>query len=195
MRKIANVRSEMVRVVVIGTSCAGKTTFARMVANALALPYIELDSLFWQPNWVPRPREEFRELTAEALSQDCWITDGNYSAVRDLVWPKATTVIWLNYSFVIVLWRGVMRTVRRVLTREKLFSGNQESFRMAFFSRESILWWIITTFQARRKQYRKLFLGDQFPHLDYVEFRKPSEAERFLAGLKATSWVANESQP
>lgn len=144
-------QAEMARVVVIGTSCAGKTTFARSLANALTLPHIELDTLFWQLNWVARPSEEFRALTAEAILGDCWGTDGNYGIVRDLVWSRATMVIWLNYAFPIILWRAFTRTVRRVLTRKELFSGNRESLRMAFFSRESIVWWGITTFHPRRK--------------------------------------------
>ena len=51
----------------------------------------------------------------------------------------------------------VRRTIRRVLTQEELYSGNRESLRMAFLSRESILWWVITTFHRRRKRYRQLF--------------------------------------
>lgn len=185
--KRISLRAQMARVVVIGTSCAGKTTFARSLANTLTVPHIELDALFWQPNWIPRPSEEFRALTARALSQNGWITDGNYGIVRDLVWSRATMVIWLNYAFPIVLWRALTRTARRVLTREKLFSGNRESFRMAVFSRESILWWVITTFHPHRKQYRTLFGREQFPHLNYFELRKPSEAERLFTELKTTS--------
>jgi adenylate kinase family enzyme len=121
----------MNRVVVIGTSCAGKTAFARSLACALSFPHVELDALFWQPNWTPRPSEEFRKLVAQELSQGCWVTDGNYNVVRDLVWSRATTVIWLNYVFPLVLWRALTRTVRRVMTQEELFSGNRESLRMA----------------------------------------------------------------
>ena len=149
----------MARVVVIGTSCAGKTTFARSLATALTLPHIELDTFFWRPNWVPRPTEEFRALTAQALSQDRWITVGNYGEVRNLIWSQATTVIWLNYEFRIVLWRALTRTVRRVVTRERLFSGNRETFRMAFFSRESILWWIITTFNPGKNSTASCFVA------------------------------------
>jgi adenylate kinase family enzyme len=148
-------KSGMTRVVVIGTSCVGKTTFARSLARLLSFPHIELDTLYWQPNWTPRPPEEFLNLVALALSQDCWITDGNYGVVRDLIWSRATGVIWLNYAFPVVLRRAVTRTVRRVLTQEALFSGNRESLRMAVFSRESILWWVLTTFHRRRKQYRE----------------------------------------
>ena len=178
--------SEMARVVVIGTSCVGKTTFAQALARALNFPHVELDSLHWQQNWIPRPPEEFRALTAEALAKDCWITDGNYGAVRDLVWSRATTVIWLNYSFPVVLWRALIRTIRRVLTQEELFSGNRESLRMAFLSRESILWWVITTFHRRRRQYRRLFDTATTPRLAYVEFRSPAEARNFLRGIETT---------
>ena len=179
-------KTEMARVVVIGTSCVGKTTFARSLARVLSCPHVELDALYWQPNWITRPPDEFRGLVAKEVSHDCWVADGNYSGERDLIWSRATTVIWLNYGFPVVLWRALTRTFRRVLTREELYSGNRESLRMAFFSRESILWWVITTFHRRRKQYRRLFDAMTFPHLGYVELRRHFEAKNFLAGLDAT---------
>jgi len=176
----------MNRVVVIGTSCVGKTIFARSLAEALCCPHVELDALYWQPNWIPRPPDEFQELVAQELCQGCWVTDGNYSVVRDLVWSRATTVIWLNYTFPVVLWRALTRTIRRGLTKEELFSGNRESLRMAFFSRDSILWWVLTTFHRRRKRYRELFDMRTSPQLIYVEFRKPTEAQNFLTELETT---------
>jgi adenylate kinase family enzyme len=181
----------MTRVVVIGTSCVGKTTFAQALARALSFPHVELDTLYWLPNWVPRTSDEFRALTVQALSQNCWVTDGNYSVVRDLVWSRATTVIWLNYSFPTVLWRALTRTLRRVLTREELFSGNRESLRMAFFSPESILWWVLTTFHRRRRQYRKLFDTKPSSRLLYIEFRKPTEAQNFLTRLETTPQITS----
>jgi adenylate kinase family enzyme len=177
-------RTDVARVVVIGTSCAGKTTFARSLARVLGFPHIELDALHWLPNWTERSADEFRALIAQAISQDCWIIDGNYAVVRDLVWPRATAVIWLNYSFSLVLWHALTRTARRAWTQEELFAGNRESLRMAIFSRDSILWWVLTTFHQRRKRYRALFDTPPSPQLQYVEFLKPSEAEHFLARLK-----------
>ena len=179
-------KPEMARVVVIGTSCVGKTTFAKSLARVFSFPYVELDALYWQPNWIPRPLEEFRALTAQALAQDHWVTDGNYTVVRELMWSRATTIIWLNHDFPLVLWRALTRTVRRALTQEELFSGNRESLRMAFFSRESILWWVITTFHRRRKQYRRLFNTKPFPGLEYIEFTTPAESQSFLKGLQTT---------
>lgn len=100
-------------------------------------------------------------------------------------------MIWLNYSFSIVLWRALTRTLRRGLTREEIFSGNRESLRMAFLSRESILWWVLTTFHRRRKRYRSLFVTRTSSHLAYVEFRNPTEAENFLTKLEETAQKAN----
>jgi hypothetical protein len=79
-----------------------------------------------------------------------------------------------------------MRTLRRALTQEEIFSGNRESLRMAFFSRDSILWWVLTTFHRRRKQYRMLFDRRTSPQLAYLEFRNPTEAQNFLTGLETT---------
>src|SRR5262249_9565775 len=121
----ASMKSDMARVVVIGTSYAGKTTIACTLARLLGFRSYRAHELNWLPNWTERSADEFRALIAQALSQDCWVIDGNYAA--DLTWSRVTTVIWLNYSFSIVLWRALTRTLRRGLTREEIFSGNRES--------------------------------------------------------------------
>ncbi len=119
--------SEFHRIVVVGSSCCGKTTFAKRLTELLQIPHVELDALHWGPNWQPRPLDEFRRLVqaflslpgrgqgeghvSNANSQDSWIVDGNYSIVRDLFWPRATQVIWLNYSFPTVFRRAVSRSL------------------------------------------------------------------------------------
>jgi len=177
----------MARVVVVGCSGSGKTTFARQLAQLLGTPHIELDALYWLPNWVPRPDDEFRTVVAEAVSQAQWVTDGNYRAVRDLVWSRATAVIWLNYTFPMVFGRVLRRTLQRTLSHEELFTGNRESLRRSFLSRNSILWWVITTYQRRRRQYRALFDQPAAGSYARVELHHPSEAQHFLATLGATA--------
>jgi len=160
------------RVVVIGTSCSGKTTLAGRVAGILAVPHIELDAIHWLPEWQERPMEEFRELTALAVAANQWVADGNYSGVRDIVWARATSVIWLNYTFPLVLWRALRRTITRSFGGQILYSGNKESLRKAFLSRESIIWWVITTYHRLRREYPVSFKSQQFPHLNIIEFRE-----------------------
>ena len=176
----------MERVIVVGSSCAGKTTFARRLSEILAHRHIELDALNWLPHWVQRSTEEFCRLVDEAVSGEHWIVDGNYRKSRDLVWPKATCVVWLNYGFPTVLTRALRRTLRRSVTGEKLYSGNQESLRMAFLQKDSLLLWIITTFRRRRRQFEELRANRTFPQLQWLEFRNPKAAEEFLKTISGT---------
>jgi len=70
---------------------------------------------------------EFRSLVEELVFAPRWISDGNYSAVRDLVRGRATHIIRLNCSFPVVLSRALRRTIGRSPTREELWAGNRES--------------------------------------------------------------------
>lgn len=175
----------MQRVVVVGTSCSGKTTLAASIARIRGCRHVELDALHWLPDWVERPTEQFRELTRDAIAPQQWTVDGNYSRVRDLVWPRATHVIWLNYSFPVVFWRALRRTLRRLVTREELYSGNRESVRLSFLDRESILLWVIRSHRARRRHYRELCTRENFPHIEFIELRRPRESDALLSGLEA----------
>jgi adenylate kinase family enzyme len=168
------------RVAVVGTSCSGKTTFAAALAAQLQAPHIELDALHWRADWVPAPREVFRQAVATATAAERWVSDGNYGVVRDLVWGRATAVIWLDYPFGMVLRRALWRTAHRALLREELYSGNRESFRKALLSRDSILWWVITTWGRLRREYPQLFEQAAFAHLDVVTLGSQREADSFL---------------
>lgn len=176
----------ILRIAVVGTSGAGKTTFAQYLAQITSGAHIELDAIHWQPNWVELPTEELRERVTRAAAQERWVIDGNYSKVRDIVWGRATHVIWLNYPFLTVFSRVLFRTVRRIITREELFAGNRESFKGTFLSRDSILWWMITTYGRNKRQYRALFAHNDMPHLTMIELRNQHQADRLLASLQQT---------
>ena len=174
----------MKRVVVIGTSCSGKTTFASQLADQLAISHTELDKLHWLPDWQMRPLEEFSSSVKEVVTQDRWVIDGNYSKVRNIVWPRATHVVWLNYPFWMVFSRALRRTLRRVVSREELFAGNRESLSRALFNPESIVWWVLRTYRRRRREYPQLFQLLQNNHLEIIELKDQIEADRFIASLQ-----------
>ena len=178
-----DVNREMERVVVVGTSCSGKTTLARRLSRALGSSHVELDAIHWKPEWQERPVDEVRQMASEAAAGERWVMDGNYSAVRDIVWGRATTVVWLNYPFRVVLWRALSRTTRRVITQEELFSGNREGFRQSFLSRDSIILWAISSHRRVRQDYRRILDGGDFPYLRVIELRGPSEAEALVVSL------------
>ncbi|MGH9217118.1 MAG: shikimate kinase [Acidimicrobiales bacterium] len=87
---------QMRRVSLVGVSGCGKTTVGRKLALLLNVPFVELDSIFHQPGWCELPRGDFRKRVSDALTAQGWVVYGNYSAVRDLVWERADTVVWLD---------------------------------------------------------------------------------------------------
>jgi adenylate kinase family enzyme len=176
------------RIVVIGTSGSGKTTLARALAKKLGVKHVELDELHWLPNWKEVGDEIMRERVIEALSGDHgWTVDGNYKQVRDLVWSKAEMLIWLDYSFAVVFGRALRRTLRRIIMREKLWHGNRENWRMTFFSKDSILLWVIQTHSKRAREYPVLLARPECAHLRIVRFKHPREADRWLRNVSAAS--------
>ena len=170
------------KIAVLGTSGSGKTTVARKLARGLGLPHVELDALFHGPGWTEPPVEEFRLRVATATDGSGWVVDGNYHQVRDIVWSRADTVVWLDYPFRTIMGRLVKRTVRRIFTHEKLWNGNQEHIR-GLFTRESVFLWAILTYRRRRRQYPTLLRKPENGHLTVVRLRSPREATTFLSTL------------
>jgi adenylate kinase family enzyme len=171
----------MRRVVVIGTTGSGKSTLAERLSEQTGLRVVELDALFWGRDWQGAPVELFRHRVERETRDDGWIVVGNYSQVRDLVWRPADTLIWLDLPLSLVMWRLVRRTVRRVTTREELWgTGNRETWRNSFFSRQSILLWALRTHRRNREKFT---LECEFLAKEkrVVRLKSPREVERFVS--------------
>jgi len=171
------------RISVVGTIGSGKTTFAHKTSRLLDAPHVELDALHWEPNWVEAPNDLFRERVKQSLQGDSWVADGNYHQVRDIVWSRADTVVWLDYPFRTIIARLAKRTLRRIFTREKLWNGNQEHVR-GLLTRDSVFLWAIRTYRRRRRQYPILLTRPENSHLTVVRLRSPREAAEFLSTLE-----------
>jgi adenylate kinase family enzyme len=170
----------MNRIVVVGTPGAGKTTLAQQLAATLAYSFIELDALFWGPNWTPSPPERFRQVVADALAAPQWAVGGNYSVARDIIWRRADTFVWLDYALPLVLWRLFRRTLQRVVTREELWAGNRETWRSQFWSRDSLFLFAIRTHHQRRRRFPAELAQPEYAHLTALRFRHPRETVRWL---------------
>ncbi len=61
------------RIIVIGSSNAGKSTLAHCLAERLGVPLIELDALHWEPGWVEAERAVFCERVRRAIAPASWV--------------------------------------------------------------------------------------------------------------------------
>jgi adenylate kinase family enzyme len=171
------------RVVVLGTSGSGKTTLARELSRRMRAPHIELDALYWGEQWTAAEKPVFRQRVCDAIAQETWALCGNYSVVRNLTLARADTVIWLDYPMTLVFTRVFTRTIRRGISRELLWGNNRESLLINFFSRESLLLWVINTWRKHRRDYPKLLRSEPCRHLRVLRFRSPAETEAWLSQM------------
>jgi adenylate kinase family enzyme len=168
---------------VVGVTGVGKTTFAADLSQRLGVPHIELDALYWQPNWTPVERDVFRARIVAALDRAGWVIDGNYSAMRGLVWAAADTLIWLNYPWHLIFGRLIRRTLRRGLSGEILWGTNQERLLTQFVPSKSLFVWALRTYPRYRREYPSLVDSPEFAHLRVIQFQSPTKASAWLASL------------
>jgi adenylate kinase family enzyme len=169
----------MQRISVVGTTGSGKTSLARQISVCRKIPHVELDYLYWEPNWIQAPNDVMCERVSQAISGNSWVVDGNYSIVRDIVWQKADTVVWLDYSWPVVISRILWRTLSRVVTQQQVCNGNRETWQTTF-SRDSIILWALKTYHQKRREYPQLFTKPEYAHLKIVHLRSPSHTQNWM---------------
>ena len=176
------------RIVVTGTTSSGKSTLAGQLAEKFGYDFIELDALHWEPNWQAAQLEVFRKRVRNRIQAPAWIVAGNYHVVRDLIWPKAEAIIWLDYPFLIVFWRLTRRTVTRWWTRELLWGTNCEPFWVHFklWSQDSLFHWLFKTYWRRKRETPQLISEPGHRHLKLLHFKHPQETDQWLNSLTNT---------
>jgi adenylate kinase family enzyme len=173
------------RIVVVGVTGCGKSTLAEKLGQKLSLEFIELDALFWKPGWVESDRDEFKERVKAAVCAPAWALAGNYSQLRDLIWPRAEAVIWLDYPFLLVFRRLWNRTWQRYRTKEVLWGSNYERVWPQFkiWSKESLFHWQVRSYGKHKRLYPRLFADPENAHLKVFHFKSPAETEDWLDSL------------
>jgi adenylate kinase family enzyme len=146
-----------VRVIVIGNSGSGKSTYARALVAREALAYLELDRIVWEPHQVAvaRPAELVRaELDAFVAAHDRWVIEGCDGDLAERALPHATELVLLNPGRDAC----VANNRRRPWEPHKYDSAEAQERMLAF-----LVWWVGDYYvrdDARSLAYhRRLFDG------------------------------------
>ena len=173
------------RILILGRTGSGKTTLARELAAAIGVPHVELDALYFGPNFSTAPLPVLRDRTRTAIAGERWVTDGNKSAVRDLVWPRADTVIWLDYPLVVSLWRLGKRALWRtsvLRTQAAKTAGKARLPRQFLLAAKGVLT-ALRSHKGQRREYPRMFAEQENQHLTVVRLRSPRATRRWLTHL------------
>jgi len=178
--------SQIERINVIGTSGSGKSTVGRQLAALLGLPYIEMDSVYWRPNWTGLPDEAFIPQIKTITERSRWVLDGNYSRTTPVKWRQVQLVVWLDMPFVRTVFRVSTRCVKRAITQTELWpgTGNRETLRKAFLSRQSVILWSITSYRRNRRRYAEVMTSKEYAHIWFVRLKSQRDVKSFLESAR-----------
>ncbi len=141
--------------------------------------------------------DEFkRRVDSRAARQGpAWVVDGNYSAVQDIVWHRADTVLWFDLPFATVMARTVRRTVRRVVRRTELWNGNREPFSNLWSvnPQKSIIVWSATRHGVYRRRYLAAMHDPQWSDLSWIRLRTRTQVDQFLQSAAPSVALKEES--
>ncbi len=172
----------MSRINVIGSSASGKSTFSRQLAKKMAIPYIEMDAIFWLPNWQQPSDEVFFTELKQALAPTAWVLDGNYNRSVPIKWEQVDTIIWLDYSLARTAYQSITRALKHSISGKELWpnTGNVETFKKAFFSKDSVILWSLQNYHHNRRRYLRVKTDPQFAHIEFVHLTSPRQAQRYI---------------
>jgi adenylate kinase family enzyme len=167
----------MKKVLIIGSGGAGKSTFARRLGEVTGIEVVHLDRLYWNPNWVETPKDEWKRILNKILERDSWIMDGNYSGTMEMRLKECDTTIFLDLPRALCLWRILKRVILyRKGTRPDMAEGCREKLAWDFLK------WI-WTYPAETKPKVEGLLKRFQDTKTIVCLKSNEEIENFLSGL------------
>ncbi|HET7615598.1 MAG TPA: topology modulation protein [Bacillales bacterium] len=172
----------MRRIMVVGVSPGvGKSTFACQLGEKLDFPVVHLDSLYWEPGWVETPIETFEEAQRQAVANESWVIDGNYSGTFPIRLERADAILYLERPLAVCLYRVLKRWFRnRGTIRPDVGAGCYEKVDADFLK------FICSTYASRKKKMRQL-LQSYESEKTVRRLGSQREIDDFLAALKKPS--------
>ena len=167
----------MQRVLVMGSSGSGKSTFARRLSELTGIPFVSLDALYWRPGWVASDNAGFEERVTEVARQPRWVMDGNYTryGAGELRRRTSDTVIWFDLprrSCMLGITKRIAGSYGQV--RPEMADGCQERMDFEFFRyvwtyRQKQRPKLLDYFQGLRADQSLVCFTDRMQASDYLK--------------------------
>lgn len=166
------------KIMIIGSGGAGKSTLARQLGAILDIEVIHLDAFYWHPGWVETPKSKWHSVVQDLTHRKSWIIDGNYSDTLDFRLAAADTIIFLDFSRLLCLWRVIKRRlIYTGKTRPDMASGCPERINGQFLR-------YIWNYPVVRRPVILEKLSQLTPNQQVIILKSPPEVRLFLQELR-----------
>jgi adenylate kinase family enzyme len=171
----------MKKVIVVGSSGAGKTHFSKRLSAALGIELVHIDRVYWGPDWTEPSEDEWKTTLAGLLARESWIIDGNYTGTLDMRLAASDTVIFLDIRRTLCVWRVIRRTLRFYRRRRPdMADGCAERFDWPFL----LFIWNYTK-KTKPKIIARIEAHRESTTL--IHLKSPSDVRRFLQDIESGS--------
>lgn len=147
------------KILVLGVSASGKSTFARKLSERKNLPLVHVDALMWTPGWQYIGDEATMSKLQEVGMKEEWIIEGYIEkAVRPFLFERADTIIYLDYPRIVATVRYLKRCFKHHKNPRPELEGSPDKFDWEFMK---LVWrkgesWSVNKFLAQMPSQDKL---------------------------------------
>jgi adenylate kinase family enzyme len=165
----------MKKILVIGSGGSGKSTLSRRLGEKLCLEVFHLDKFYWREGWVKPGDVEWRRTVDELLAREQWIIDGNFSGTLKRRVESCDTIVFLDLSKIVCLWRIIRRRLSyRHQARPDMAEGCNERLNLEFVS------WVLNYSRRTRPKVLEL-IKINAASKKIVWLKSPRQVEAFLS--------------
>lgn len=156
------------KIIVIGCSGSGKSTFSKKLSEKTGLPLYYLDMLYWNDDWTHISREEFREKQKEIMKGGEWILDGNFRGTVETRLKRCELAYFLDFPVEVCL-DGI---------KERVGKRREDMPCVATKLDEELVEFVKNFPGDCRPMILELF--EKYPNVKVVAFKSRKEADDYL---------------
>jgi len=165
------------RILVIGYSSSGKSTFAKRLAKIYQIPILHIDKIAFAPNWTERPSDVVAQEIKSFMAKKAWIIDGQYRKLVPERFDHSDQIFIFNYNRFKCLYGAIVRRIKyHNQNRDSIADGCRERLNLSF------VWWIL--FSGRKKDSKDLIKSyiETYPQKVKV-FKSRRQTDHYLRSI------------
>ena len=168
----------MNKILVLGNSGAGKSSFTRELADILKYDYIHLDTIVYQQSWDQPHFKEMEEYIQVILKKDNWIIDGNFLNNAQERFGQCDTIFFLDINRFTCLFSALFRNYKyKGKYRESRNVNCDEKITKSYLK-----WIFVDFYKTSRIKIYDIINKNQDKQI--IVFKNRKAIKKYLRGMK-----------